>query len=62
MAEGHGGGGAFRAGSNHPALVSHHAKASQAFTPSFSKEGSFVSYSCRRVQLAFGCLSRYGIL
>ncbi len=27
----------------------HHVKASQAFTPSLSKEGSFVPYLCRGV-------------
>ena len=47
MAEGHSWGGASRAGSNHPAL--RQVKASQAFTPSLSKEGSFVSHLCRCV-------------
>jgi hypothetical protein len=49
MAEGHGWGGAPRPGSNHPALASARVKASQAFTPSLSKEGS-VCWHLRRPQ------------
>jgi hypothetical protein len=43
MAEGHGWGGASRAGSNHPAL------ASAQRCPSLSEEGSSFSCLCRRV-------------
>ena len=37
----HSWGGVSRASSNHPALGLRHVKASQAFTPSLSKEGTF---------------------
>ena len=47
MAEGRGGWCVSR-GFQPPRSGFHQVKASQAFTPSLSKEGSFVSFLCRR--------------